>query len=167
MSDFVLSCCSVVDLNPEYMQKRNIHFACFHFTMDGEECVDDMGQTMTHSDFYKAMENGADVHTSQVNVEEYTRYFGNFLSQGLDVLHVTLSSGLSGSYNSARIAAELLQVGGLHITQHLQTHGFKVIKKSSQLETGTAHIIHSNPNLFKIRCLIQGIQIKFRNQISQ
>ncbi|MBQ9860100.1 MAG: DegV family protein [Clostridia bacterium] len=109
MSNFVLSCCSVVDLTPEYMKERNISYACFHYTMDGVDHFDDMGLSMSHADFYKAVGGGADVHTSQVNVEEYTRYFEGFLKDGMDVLHLTLSSGLSGSYNSARIAAEMLQ----------------------------------------------------------
>ena len=44
-----------------------------------------------------------------MNVDEFTHYFETFLSAGQDVIHLALSSGLSGSYNSARIAAEILQ----------------------------------------------------------
>ncbi|MBQ8682961.1 MAG: DegV family protein [Clostridia bacterium] len=105
---YVLSCCSVADLTTEQMEKRNIYFACFHYTMDGVDKTDDMGLSMKSTDFYAALSAGADVHTSQVNVEEYIQYFSRFLEKGLDVLHVTLSSGLSGSFNSARIAAEML-----------------------------------------------------------
>lgn len=42
--------------------------------------------------------------TSQVNVEEYEKYFDEFLRQGKDILHLTLSSGVSGTINSAMIA---------------------------------------------------------------
>jgi len=42
--------------------------------------------------------------TSQVNVEEYEEYFDEFLRQGKDILHLTLSSGVSGTINSAMIA---------------------------------------------------------------
>ncbi len=106
---FVLSCCSVADLTPERMESRDMYFACFHYTMDGKDYTDDMGQSLSAADFYAALAKGADVSTSQVNVEEYIRYFSRFLEKGLDVLHISLSSGLSGSYNSARIAAEMLQ----------------------------------------------------------
>lgn len=109
MHSYILSCCSIVDLTPEYLQKRNIEFAPFHYTLDGTEHIDDMGQTVSSAEFYQAMANGADVSTSQINVEEYCHYFRSFLSQGHDVLHVTLSSGLSGSFNSARIATEMLR----------------------------------------------------------
>lgn len=108
MSSYVLSCCSVVDLSPEYMATRNIAFTPLHYFLDGKEYNDDMGSTVSSADFYQAMREGAEVSTSQVNVDEFTRYFEGFLSNGQDVIHLALSSGLSGSYNSARIAAELL-----------------------------------------------------------
>lgn len=108
MFDFVLSCSSVVDLTPEHLAKRNINFVPFHYRLNGIDCIDDMGQSVSHNDFYMSMIEGADAATSQVNVDEYLQYFGNFLSEGKDVLHLELSSGLSGSSNSARIAAEML-----------------------------------------------------------
>ncbi len=108
MSTFILSTCSIADLSIAHMEKRNIPFACFHYTMDGKECIDDMGASIASADFYQAMVDGAEVKTAQVNVEEYTNYFTPYLEQGMDILHLTLSSGLSGSYNSARIAAEML-----------------------------------------------------------
>ena len=108
MSSYVLSCCSVVDLSPEYMAERNISFAPLHYILDGKEYDDDMGATMSAAEFYQTMRDGADVSTSQVNVDEFTHYFEPFLANGQDVIHLALSSGLSGSYNSARIAAELL-----------------------------------------------------------
>jgi len=61
------------------------------------------------ADFYKKMEEGAMTSTSQVNVEEYIDYFTKFLKDGKDILHITLSSGLSGSYRSAESAAAYLK----------------------------------------------------------
>ena len=108
MNEYILSCCSVVDLTPEHLAKRNIQFASLHYNMNGNDFIDDMGQTVSSEDFYLSIKEGATVFTSQINVEEYLQYFGQFLSEGKDVLHLALSSGLSGSYNSARIAAEML-----------------------------------------------------------
>lgn len=108
MSSYVLSCCSVIDLSPEYVAERNISFVPLHYFIDGKEYNDDMGATVSSKDFYNAMTAGAEVSTSQVNVEEFIEYFEPFLASGTDVLHLALSSGLSGSYNSARIAAEML-----------------------------------------------------------
>ena len=55
------------------------------------------------------MAQGADTKTSQINVEEYEQYFENFLKEGKDILHLTLSSGISGTVNSALIARDTLQ----------------------------------------------------------
>ena len=108
MSDYVLSCCSTADLTKEHFEARDISYICFHYEMDGKQYPDDLGQTMDFDTFYKAMANGADTKTSQVNVDEFETYFENFLKQGKDILHVCLSSGISGVLNSAMIAKEEL-----------------------------------------------------------
>ena len=55
------------------------------------------------------MDAGSTTKTSQVTINEYTDYFRGVLSDGRDLLHVTLSSGLSGTYNSAMIAKEIVE----------------------------------------------------------
>ena len=107
MSEYVLSTCSTADLTKEHFEGRNIRYVCFHYYLDGTAYPDDLGQTMSSEDFYAAMAAGADTSTSQVNVSEYLAYFTSILSEGKDLLHVTLSSGLSGSIQSARTAAEM------------------------------------------------------------
>lgn len=105
MDDYVLSCCSTADLTKEHFEARDIHYVCFHFFLDGVEYPDDLGQSVPFDRFYAAMAAGSDTKTSQVNIAEYLNYFTKFLEQGKDILHVTLSSGISGSYNSAESAA--------------------------------------------------------------
>lgn len=102
MDNFVLSCCSTADLNFSHYENRNIKVIPFHFSLDGVEYRDD--GTMPMEKFYNEMAAGKMTKTSQVNVEEYEHYFEEFLKEGKDVLHLTLSSGISGTYNSAMIA---------------------------------------------------------------
>lgn len=109
MANFVLSCCSTADLTKEHFEARNLHYICFHYQLDGVDYADDLGQSMSFDAFYQAMVDGADTRTSQINADEYAAYFESFLQQGLDVLHVTLSSGISGSINSALLAKERLE----------------------------------------------------------
>lgn len=109
MSDYIISCCSTADLTEEHFNKRDIHYICFHYELDGAAYMDDLGKTMNLDDFYKAMSEGADTKTSQINADEYEKYFEGFLKQGKDLLHVTLSSGISGTINSALIAADNLK----------------------------------------------------------
>ena len=109
MGDYVISCCSTADLTTEHFEKRDIHYICFHFELDGKQYLDDLGESIPFPDFYKAMQQGADTKTSQVNVAEFEEYFEPFLKQGKDILHVSLSSGISGTYNSANVAKDILQ----------------------------------------------------------
>ncbi|MBN1776536.1 MAG: DegV family protein [Clostridiales bacterium] len=109
MSDFVLSCSSTADLSQEEFDARRIPYICFHYSIDGVQMNDDLGKTMPFDTFYQRMLNGADTSTSQINADEYEAYWEPFLKDGKDVLHVTLSSGVSGSYNSAVIAKDLLK----------------------------------------------------------
>lgn len=105
MANYVLSCCSTADLSKEHFENRDIHYICFHYKLDGVDQPDDLGQTIPFEEFYKKMDEGADTVTSQVNVSEYVEYFSQFLEEGKDILHVSLSTGISGTYNSAMNAA--------------------------------------------------------------
>lgn len=108
MANYVLSCCSTADLSHEHFVSRDIHYICFHYSLDGKEYPDDCGQTIPFDTFYAAMAKGADTKTSQVSAGEYMEYFEKFLSEGKDVIHVTLSSGISGTHMSAKGAAQEL-----------------------------------------------------------
>lgn len=105
MADFILSCCSTADLPKAYFEKRGISYICFHYSLDGVDYDDDLGQSMPFEEFYEAMERGAETKTSQINMSEYLNYFSKMLEQGKDILHLTLSSGISATYNSAENAA--------------------------------------------------------------
>ncbi len=108
---YALTCCSTADLTAEHFAARDIQYVCFHFTLDGTVYPDDLGQSVPFPQFYEAMANGADTSTSQVNISQYLEFFTPILESGKDILHVSLSSGLSGSYNSASSAALILRSG--------------------------------------------------------
>ena len=109
MSNFILSCCSTADLSKEHFNKRDIHYICFHYELDGVQYNDDLGQSMPFDKFYQAMADGAETKTSQINVSEFEEYFEPFFQQGKDILHLCLSSGITGVLNSANIARDILQ----------------------------------------------------------
>ncbi len=110
MNKYILSCCSTFDLSKEHFEKRNIKYVCFHYSINGKQYDDDLGQTMPIAEFYKIIENkNVDLKTSQVNSDEFISYFTPFLEKGMDILHLCASSGLSGVYNSALIAKKELE----------------------------------------------------------
>ncbi|MCI8507327.1 MAG: DegV family protein [Lachnospiraceae bacterium] len=108
MNNYIISCCSTADLSEEHFLQRGIHFICFHYMLDDITYTDDLGKSIPFDQFYKKMEDGAMTKTSQVNADEFTEYFRSFLEKGQDILHLTLSSGISGVYNSACIARDML-----------------------------------------------------------
>ncbi|MBQ6589274.1 MAG: DegV family protein [Butyrivibrio sp.] len=109
MSNYILSCCSTADLDEQHLNARDINYICFHFELDGNDYPDDLGKSISFKDFYDSMAKGAMTKTSQVSVGEYVEYFESFLKDGKDVLHATLSSGISGTLNSATIARDQLK----------------------------------------------------------
>ena len=109
MENYVISCCSTADLSQEHFEAIDVKYICFHFELDGVQYEDNLGKSIPFDEFYSRMANGADTKTSQVNAEEFEAYFRSFLEKGQDILHLSLSSGISGVINSAYIAKETLQ----------------------------------------------------------
>ena len=107
MPSYVLSCCSTADVTREWLDDRDIKYLYFNYYLNGEMCKDDFGATNSPAELYAKMLAGAEAKTSQISAGDYMAHFEQYLSQGLDVVHLTLSSGISGTYNSAMGAAEL------------------------------------------------------------
>ena len=108
MGNYIISCCSTADLSKEHFLNRDIHYICFHYELDGVQYPDDLGETIPFDKFYKAMTDGADTKTSQINEAEFVEYFEPFLQEGKDIVHLCLSSGITGVVNSANIAKNML-----------------------------------------------------------
>lgn len=106
MCDYILSCCSTADLTEGMLKAIDVECVYFNYEIDGIACKDDFGRTHTSSDLFSRMLAGSDVKTSQVSMGDYIEFWRPFLEQGKSVLHVTLSSGISGTYQSACMAAE-------------------------------------------------------------
>lgn len=109
MKDYVLSASSTADLSREHLEELNVPIVYFRYLIDGEEFPDDLGLTVPFSEFYAKIDNGAMPTTSQVNVQEYMDHFEKVLENSEGILHICLSSGISGSYNSAVLAQKELQ----------------------------------------------------------
>ena len=109
MSNYVLTCCSTADVSEKYLQSRDVKYVYFNYELGGEQCKDDFGRTNPPATLYKRMLAGEDCRTSQVSIGEYMDFWRPFLEEGKDVLHVTLSSGVSGTYESACQAKEEIE----------------------------------------------------------
>jgi DegV family protein with EDD domain len=59
-------------------------------------------------EFYIKLRAGANTHTTQITPITFTEYFRNILNEGLDILYIGFSSGLSSTYSGALLAVEEL-----------------------------------------------------------
>lgn len=109
MSKFRLACASTADMPKEFFEERDISCILFHYMLDGKQYDDDFGQSVSFDEFYKKIAEGSMPTTSQVNVDEHMTFFEDIIKNGEDLLFLSFSSGLSGSYNSACIARDELK----------------------------------------------------------
>ena len=79
------------------------------YTVDGvpQTYWGDVDRFEGHS-YYEGLKKGAVVRTSLLNTHLFLSRFGPILAQGTDIIYISMSSGISGTYNAARIAAEEL-----------------------------------------------------------
>ena len=90
-------------------REKDIGVIPFTYTVEGEEfsCLDT--EAFDGADYYGKLRERVKVSTSQINPQRYAEYIEPALRAGQDVLYIGMSSGISGSYQSAVIAAEQLR----------------------------------------------------------
>lgn len=108
-SKFILSCESTVDLPFSYVNGRDIPVIFYSYTVDGVDHVDDMLRDPDAlNNFYSMLDSGKMPTTTQINTFKYIEYFEEQLKKG-DLLHITLGTGMTKSYQNAVVAAEELK----------------------------------------------------------
>ena len=102
---------STGDLNAELREKYGIDDYCaMHISYDGKEIPAslDWDAGVQPEELYKVLTEGRRIYTSAVTVQEYETKFTKYLDQGMDVLYISCSSGLSASINVAHQVADKL-----------------------------------------------------------
>lgn len=102
---FILTTENSCDLSVQVKQQFNIKTIGMNFYVGNEEYIDDDWLTLSKESFYQALKDGARTSTSQINEDRYYEFFSSLIKDG-DILHVSLSSGISGTGNSARLASQ-------------------------------------------------------------
>ena len=99
---------SACDLSIDYIRKNDIDVAALMVNLNGEFIPDDLGQTLSHEEFYKAVREGAMPSTAQVNVGTFYELFINYAKKGEEILYIGISSALSGTVSSAITAKNMV-----------------------------------------------------------
>ena len=108
MSDYVVTCTSTCDLEKQMLDDYGIPYVCFKMIVDDSTYDDNFFADYPYEKFYDDIANGLMPTTSQVGYGPYLEMFEKILSSGKDVLHICLSSGISGDYSTAVMVAHEL-----------------------------------------------------------
>ena len=104
MKEFVIVTDTTTDLPREYVEKHHLYMMSLPYTLEGTSYT--WENPMPVNEFYDKMRAGSLPTTSQANPEEAATLYESILKENdVDILHIAFSSGLSGSFNSCRIAA--------------------------------------------------------------
>lgn len=92
------------DLPIAYVNENHIEVLPLEICINNQFIKDDLGQTLSYEVFYEKLKSGEEITTSQVNAHSFEEAFIKHVNLGKTVIYIGLSSGLSGTYNSAAIA---------------------------------------------------------------
>lgn len=96
------------NLPTQRIREADLKLIAFPYFIDGEEftCLDT--DSFDGDAFYARIKAGMKVTTSQISPHQYMEFYEPWLKQGLDIVFVCMSSGISGSCNSARLGAQMI-----------------------------------------------------------
>lgn len=107
MSDYVIFTDTCSDLNSKMIKDLCVEVIPMTVTLDGESFS---SEDLILNDFYSKLRGGSISSTSQINTTEFIDIFRPTLEKEKDIIYIALSSGLSGTVNSAFAAAEELMI---------------------------------------------------------
>ena len=107
MQNYVIHTDSGCDISPQLLRQWGVSCTDLTLTFQGEDkeyaCPE-----IPITEFYEKMRRGGVAKTAAANIATFVKAFEPYLQQGQDILYLGFSSGLSTTYNSARIAAQQL-----------------------------------------------------------
>lgn len=106
MHNFKIITDTTTDLPMSYIEENGIGLMYLNCIIEGTTYGRDNMQDLDLKGFYKGMREGKMPTTSQINPEEAKEEFERYIGTEKEILCIAFSSGLSGSYNSMRIAAQ-------------------------------------------------------------
>ncbi len=109
MSQYKIITETNADFSQEMINNLDVHAIPMRFIQEDVEYENYAdGRQLAFADFYTKLRDGKMSTTNQISMDQYRREVTPFLEQGLDILHICFSSGLSGSYNTCCITANEL-----------------------------------------------------------
>ncbi|WP_139904990.1 DegV family protein [Clostridium thermarum] len=101
---------STCDLTLEYVQENAdmLDIIGMPVNIEGYEYFDDFGKTLSHDEFYSKLRLGIMPSTAQINTFRFSEIFKKHYQKGKSIIYIGFTSGMSGTFNNAVMAAEEL-----------------------------------------------------------
>ena len=106
MSSFTIMTDTNADLPAKFIEENKIEIVPVPFHLDGVQHEEGRWQAISDVGFYKALKSGSVAGTTLINPEKFTEVFTEYATQDKELLVITLSSGLSGTYQNAVLALQ-------------------------------------------------------------
>ena len=106
MSSFTIMVDTNADMPQEFFEENGIETIAIPFHIDGKQHSGGRWQEISDIEFYNALRDGSAAGTALANPEAFSSVFAEYASQNKPLLLITLSSGLSGTYQNSVIALE-------------------------------------------------------------
>jgi len=109
MADYKIFIDLSADIDGDYVKENNIGFVPMQYQIGEETKISSFVESdEVMKKFYKAMKDGLVTSTSQITPFKYVEFFSPYCEEGVDILYLSLSSGLSQTYSSMNLAKEEL-----------------------------------------------------------
>ena len=162
MKDFIITTDTTTDLPASYVNEHHLGMMSLPHTIENQTYT--WEHSLPEKEFYAMMRNGSLPTTSQANPEEAENLFENIIkTQDVDILHIAFSSGLSGTYNSCRLAAmnlaekypdnKIIVIDSLcasmgeglfvHKAAMMKEEGKSIDEIAAWLEENKLHVVHN------------------------
>ncbi|MDY4046619.1 DegV family protein [Negativibacillus massiliensis] len=106
MAEYIISTDTSCDFPLEYVKQHQLPLVTLFYSIDGVTGENGCPSSDVLKNFYDKMRAGSMTKTQQASIEDTEKVFREILQEGKDILHIAFSSGLSGTANAARLAAE-------------------------------------------------------------
>lgn len=93
----------------DQLEKLNIKNIEMPYTIDNNEYFYDLGKTTDFKDFFDRLRKGSMAQTSALNSENYKDIFEPVFASGQDILYISFSHAMSGTFNQLRLAIRELK----------------------------------------------------------
>ncbi len=155
---------STASLKNEYIKENKIEVIPLNVIIDNNEYFD--GINITNKEVFEALDNGKNVTTSQPSPQTIIQAYEKLKEEGYtDIISIHISSGLSGTYQSAKVASEYISGINIYVidtltcalgVESLISQSLKMLKLGIHPEMVTKRIEEEKEKL-KIRIIINDL----------